>query len=86
MEVTMIDDRSHILLMAPLPLPVHIRAFCRCAVAGGRGCMRRPRLRRHRPGGRDGNGSRDDGSGDDGDGGGDPPLHLSDSAHAGRRP
>ena len=54
----MIGNRAHILLTPALPLPVHIRGFCRCAVAAG-GCMRRPRrrVRRRRPCGRDGTAS-----------------------------
>jgi hypothetical protein len=67
------------ILLSPMWPPFEIRAFCRCALgASGRGCMRRPRLRRagcrRQRRCRRAGGTR---SGDDGDGdgeGADPPL------------
>jgi hypothetical protein len=82
----MADDHSIIALM---PLPFSMRAFCICAIGSGAGCMRRPRARTRRsaPRGRDST-ERDDGSGDDGDGGDDgpPPPQRSGAPLAGRRP
>jgi hypothetical protein len=64
---TMIDD---CLLLVPLP----VRAFCRCSLEnGGRGCMRRSRLRRNRRLNRNVTLKRDESGGGDDDGGGDPP-------------
>jgi hypothetical protein len=68
-------------LLSPLWPPFEIRAFCRCALgASGRGCMRRPRLRRagcrrHR-GCRRASGTRsgdDSATGGDGEGADPPP-------------